>query len=39
MASIIKASIDAINAKYKLTAGQIKNLNGKSQHDTTEVKK
>jgi hypothetical protein len=32
-------SIDAIKTKYKLTAGQEKNLNGKSQHDTTEVKK
>ena len=26
-------SIDAIKTKYKLTAGQIKNLNGKSQHE------
>jgi len=26
-------SIDAIETKYKLTAGQIKNLNGKSQHE------
>ena len=32
-------SIDAIKTKYKLTAGQEKNLNGKSQHDTTKVKK
>ena len=32
-------SIEAIKTKYKLTAGQEKNLNGKSQHDTTEVKK
>ena len=32
-------SIDAIKTKYKLTAGQEKNLNGKSQHDITEVKK
>ena len=31
-------SIDAIKTKYKLTAGQEKNLNGKSQHDTTKVK-
>ena len=30
-------SIDAIKSKYKLTAGQEKNLNGKSQHDTTEA--
>jgi len=29
--------IDAIKSKYKLTAGQEKNLNGKSQHDTTEA--
>ena len=32
-------SIDAIKTKYKLTAGQEKNLNGKSQHDTTKIKK
>lgn len=32
-------SVDAIKTKYKLTAGQEKNLNGKSQHDTTKVKK
>ena len=30
-------SIDAIKTKYKLTAGQEKNLNGKSQHDTTKT--
>ena len=30
-------SIDAIKSKYKLTAGQEKNLNGKSQHDTTKA--
>ena len=31
--------VEAIKTKYKLTAGQEKNLNGKSQHDTTKVKK
>ena len=30
-------SIDAIKGKYKLTAAQEKNLNGKSQHDTTKA--
>tara|TARA_R100001443_G_scaffold65649_1_gene74870 strand:+ start:2395 stop:2982 length:588 start_codon:yes stop_codon:yes gene_type:complete len=30
-------SIDAIKTKYKLTAAQEKNLNGKSQHDTTKT--
>ena len=30
-------SIDAIKSKYKLTAGQEKNLNGQSQHDTTKA--
>jgi len=29
-------SIDAIKTKYKLTAGQEKNLNGKSQNDDTK---
>ena len=29
-------SIDAIKTKYKLTAGQEKNLNGKSQNDNTK---
>ena len=31
--------VEAIKTKYKLTVGQEKNLNGKSQHDTTKVKK
>ena len=30
-------SINAIKTKYKLTAAQEKNLNGKSQHDTTKT--